>query len=214
MPKEKICEFSKQVKVPYLTHFTKTENLSSILKNGIFPVSRFDELDSTPATNDELRLDGHLEGISISVSFPNSQMFYKYRMADPEVRWSVLVLKPSILWKKDCAFCKHNAADGRISCQPLNNLSTPDAFKDLFTEIEGAQTRKEQLLKPSDPTDVQAEILVLDIIEPKYIAGICFDSSEDKKAYSKEIIDKKLYFHGKDKGLFSSRKYARQYTNL
>lgn len=214
MPKKKIQVFCEQIEIPYLTHFTRTENLPSILKHGLYPVSRFDELGSTPITNDELRLDGHLDGISLSISFPNSQMFYRYRMDDPDVRWSVLVLSPSILWEKECAFCKHNAADGRISCQRLENLSSPEAFQDLYLEIDGIKTRKEQLLKPCDPTDVQAEILVLGTIEPKYIACICFDSADDKKAYAESANGKKLYFHGKNKGLFSARSYARQYTNL
>ena len=212
MPKKRIQDFCRQIEIPYLTHFTRTENLTSILKFGLYPVNRFEELEVTPTTNDELRLDGHLESISLSISFPNSQMFYKYRMEDSEVRWSVLVLSPSVLWKKKCAFCKHNAADRKISCQPLEALSTPEAFQDLFGEIEGTKARKELFLKPCDPTDVQAEILVLEAIEPKYIACICFDSADDKEAYAKLTNNKKLYFHGRDKGLFSSRAYARQYT--
>lgn len=214
MPRTKFREFTEQIRIPYLTHFTKTERLLSILEHGIYPASRLNELDPSLERNDELRLDGHLDGISLSISFPNSQMFYRYRMDNIDIRWSVLVIHPSVLWNKDCAFCKHNAADGRISCQPIDTLKRIEAFVGLFSEIDGYKTRAEQFLKTCDPTDVQAEVLVFDIIEPKYIACICFDSVDDKKIHSGLINDKKLYYHGAGKGLFSSRMYARQYTKL
>lgn len=124
MAKGMIQDFCRKLQIPYLIHFTRTENINSIFRHGLYPVSSFAELDSTPIINDELRLDGHLDGISLSVAFPNSQMFYKCRMENPEVNWSVLILFPSILWEKDCAFCRHNAADGRISCQPLESLKS------------------------------------------------------------------------------------------
>lgn len=211
MPRKQIRTFAEQLEIPYLVHFTRLENLESILAHGILPVDQFEEADTNPVINDQLRLDGHLDGISISIAFPNSQMFFKCRKDNEDSSWVILVLHPSIIWEKDCAFCRHNAADGRISCQPLNTLKTPQAFQELFSEIPGYQTRVEQCLKVYDPTDVQAEVLVFDVIEPELIGPIVFDSSAAKNRFNEIVGDRKTYAHAKDKGLFASRSYARKY---
>jgi hypothetical protein len=138
-------------------------------------------------------------------------MFYKYRKADPVVSWSVLVIKPAILWKKDCAFCKHNAADGRMICQPLAVLKTPQSLRDIYCEIDGFRSRDAQRLKEYDPTDVQAEVLVFDKIEPEYIAAVVFDSNEAKNNFAEQVGDRKTHVHPPNKGLFATRTYVREY---
>lgn len=213
MPRTRIKSIAEQLEIPCLIHFTRIDNLESILRNGICPVDRFGDIDtdSHPVINDKLRLDGHSDGISVSVAFPNSQMFYKYRKENENVSWAILILHPSILWNKECAFCKHNAADGRITCQPLNNLKTPQAFEELFFEIGGHQTRAEQCLKKYDPTDVQAEILVFDVIEPEYIYSIVFDSVTAQTVFAGIVGGRKTFVHAKNKGLLASRSYVRKY---
>lgn len=168
---------------------------------------------AAPAINDQYRFDGHRNSTSVSIGFPNSQMLYKYRMADAAVDWSILVLHPSILWAKNCAFCRHNAADGRISGQLLANLMTPQAFQGMYEEIEGLTKREEQKLKPYDPTDVQAEVLVFDVIEPQYVAGIIFEKSAVRDAYLPHPGERKTYIHADNKGMFANRKYARTWGN-
>lgn len=213
MPRTRIKTITEQLEIPFLVHFTRIDNLESILRNGICPVNRFGDIDtdSHPVINDKLRLDGHSDGISVSIAFPNSQMFYKCRKDNEDASWAILLLHPSVLWDKECAFCKHNAADGRISCQPLNALKTDQAFEELFSEIEGHQTRAEQCLKKYDPTDVQAEILVFEVIEPEYIGSIIFESDTAKTDFAEIVGGRKTYVHSKNKGLFASRSYARKY---
>ena len=213
MPRAIIKTIAEQLEIPHLVHFTRIDNLESILKNGICPVNSFGDIDtdSHPVINDKLRLDGHSDSISASIAFPNSQMFYKYLKNNEDTSWTILILYPSILWDKECAFCKHNAADGKISCQPLNTLKTPQAFVELFSEIDGHQTRAEQCLKKYDPTDVQAEILVFEVIEPEYIGSIIFDSTTAQTAFAEIVGGRKTYVHAKNKGLFASRSYARKY---
>lgn len=212
MPKTQIREIATQLEIPYLVHFTRATNLDSIFANGIYPISRTNEIGVTPAINDAMRLDGRRDGTSTSIAFPNCQMLYKYRMDNQGVEWAILVLKPSILWVKDCAFCKHNAADARISSQPLQTLTTAQAFQGLFHEIEGVTPRAEQNLKPHDPTDVQAEVLVFGVIESELIAGVVFDSTATKTKYSATVSDRKTWVHANNKGLFASRNYARKFA--
>lgn len=211
MPRQAIQVHATSIQVPYLLHFTRATNLPSIMAHGLYPVGRVHEIGAIPSVNDQLRLDGHRNGTSVSIAFPNSQMFYKYRKECQGVDWAVLVLFPSVLWTKDCAFCCHNAADTRISRQPLAALKTPQAFVGMFDEIVGIMSREEQKLKACDPTDVQAEVLVFDVIEPQYIFGAIFETAAVRDAYVGYFGERKVYLHANNKGIFASRGYARKY---
>ncbi|PPC94837.1 MAG: hypothetical protein CTY33_02825 [Methylotenera sp.] len=205
-----IQEVATALQIPYLVHFTRTEHLPSIMNHGLYPVSRHSELPVGPTINDIHRFDGHLDATSLSIAHPNSPMFYKCRRSDDEVSWSVLILKPSLLWMKQCAFCRHNAADNRIRLQDLNQLQTSAALSGMYDDGDGIllETRASQSLKHYDPTDVQAEVLVLDIIEPAYIHAVVFDTHEAKTQHAGIMGERKSYVNGKS-GLFSQRTYLR-----
>lgn len=213
MPRQAIQAHATAIQVPYLLHFTRAVNLPTIMAHGLYPIGRAHEIGVAPAINDQYRFDGHRDSTSVSIGFPNSQMLYKYRMADTAVDWSILVLDPSILWAKCCAFCRHNAADSRISSRPLASLMTPQAFQGMHEEIEGLDTRAEQKLKPYDPTDVQAEVLVFDVIEPQCVAGLIFEKPAVRDAFLPHLGGRKTYIHSNNKGMFASRKYARIWGN-
>lgn len=213
MPRQVIRQFANELEIPYLLHFTRTANLPSIIEHGIYPLARVGEIEAEPQINDQQRLDGRLNGTSISIAHPNCRMLYKYRMEDESVDWAVLVLKRSILWQKECAFCRHNAADARISRQPLEALTTELAFKGMFEEVDGCASREQQKLKAYDPTDVQAEVMVFDVIEPTYIRGIVFNSKDAKEDYLHLLTsEQKAWVHSKSKGLFGTRSYSRLYS--
>lgn len=81
----------------------------------------------------------------------------------------------------------------------------------MYDEIEGIPTREEQSLKVFDPTDVQAEVLVFDVIEPQYIVGVIFEKGCVRDGYLQHLGDKRTYIHANNKGMFASRGYARKY---
>lgn len=213
MPRQAVQAHAAAIQIPYLLHFTRVVNLPPILAHGLYPIGRVHEIGAVPIINDHYRLDGHRDSTSISIGFPNCQMLYKYRMADTGVDWAILVLHPSILWVKNCAFCRHNAADGRISAQPFANLMTPQAFIGMYDEIEGITPREEQKLKSYDPTDVQAEVLVFDVIEPQYVTGVIFEKPAVRDTYLPHLGERKNYIHANNKGMFANRKYARTWGN-
>lgn len=179
------------------------------MQHGLYPVSRTTEIGVTPAINDELRLDGHQDGTSLSIAFPNYRMFWKCRQDNVGVDWVVLGIHRSVLWIKDCAYCRHNAADARISHQPLDNLKTPFAFANMFDEIEGIQSRAEQRLRRFDPTDGQAEVLVFDVIEPRFIIGAVFDNATARDAHQGVLGNRRIILNSANKGYFASRSYVR-----
>lgn len=212
MPRRAIERYAIEREVPFLVHFTRAVNLPSIMEHGIYPMDRVDEIDAEPEINDQYRLDGRLSGTSISIAHPNCQMLYKYRKEDESVHWAILVIDRSVLWEKECAFCRHNAADLRISRQPLEALATEAAFRGMFDEIPGLTARADQKLNSSDPTDVQAEVMVFDVIEPEYILGIVFNSQGARDAYSHLLGEgQRSWIHRKNTKLFGTRSYSRLY---
>lgn len=113
--REQIQAIAVEKKVPFLVHFTRSENIPSIMRHGLIPMGMANDLGLNPQINDQLRLDGRLNGTSLSISFPNGQMFYRLRKDNPDVSWVVLAISTSVLWSKDVLFCRHNAADNRVS---------------------------------------------------------------------------------------------------
>jgi len=209
--KSEIQSISESRKIPCLVHFTKISNLGSIIKNGILSKERLIEKSIDFTVNDLVRLDGYLDAISLSISFPNYKMLYKYMSQDSASSWVILILDPSILWKVKCAFCKHNAADIRISKSPIENLMNGHSFSSMFDDIVGVdgENRVAQHLMDYDPTDVQAEILVFEKINTSFINSITFVSRQDLNNYSSLVSNIPCILHGHGKGLFASRTYAR-----
>lgn len=211
MPRQAIQTHAAAVQVPYLLHFTRAVNLPSIMAHGLYPVGRAHEIGASPHINDQYRWDGHRNSTSVSIAFPNCQMLWKYKKENEGVDWAILVMPSSILWTKNCAFCRHNAADGRISNQPLPNLMAPQAFVGMFDPVDGLPSREEQRLKSFDPTDVQAEVLVFDVIEPQQLVGVIFETTAARDVYTPHLGNRKTYLHANNKGMFASRGYVRKY---
>ncbi|MFM5202670.1 MULTISPECIES: DarT ssDNA thymidine ADP-ribosyltransferase family protein [Aeromonas] len=184
--KQDIKNIVMEREIPFLLHFTQVTNLSSILKHGLYSIDKTKECGITPNINDYLRLDNRLNGISVSIAYPNAKMLYKYRIENPNVDWAIIAIDPSILWMKDCAFCKKNAATKYIRDLPTSQLKTSQALKSMFDDINdfNSSSRKKQYLYPCDPTDVQAEVLIFDIIEPEYINAIIFENDKQNNSFS------------------------------
>jgi hypothetical protein len=155
-----------------LIHFTRFENLNNILQHGIRPRQLLDASGEEYIFNDDLRLDGCLDAVSLSISFPNYKMFYPYRCQDYSKMWAVLRLSPSILWEKDCAFCWQNAASAAVTCVPLCERRGRNAFLELFANKDGFPRRENTQIPNHYPTHPQAEVLCFDTIEPQYIERV------------------------------------------
>lgn len=195
-----------------LLHFTQLENLPSILRDGL---KTKDDLDDQAKCNDELRLDNHTDTISMSVHHPNDPMFYKYRTElkkeNPKADWCILVVPASILLEQDALFCKRNAACTSISTQSEDDLRKPESLEGMFDEIPGHTPREEHCLKSSDPTDVQAEILVKGTISPDKIKTIVFTSRQAKKDHQDIIGERETRIHAERVTYLSRRDIQRKF---
>jgi len=195
--------YSKERDIKSLLHFTRWENIDGIIQDGLCPKYLHEDLDYEVHFNDENRWDGYLDSVSLSISFPNDGMFYKYRMNTKTKGWVILVVHPSVLWEYEIAFCKHNAASYEISTKSLEDLKTLASFKSMFDSDEVMEKKYQKLielnttsdvsevesyffkeenrlinrLKNFDPTDPQAEVLSFDIIPPEKFIGVIFEDS-------------------------------------
>ncbi|WP_448374820.1 DarT ssDNA thymidine ADP-ribosyltransferase family protein [Fervidobacterium sp.] len=159
--------------ISHLVHFTPLNNLNSILRHGLLPITELKKRNIPYISTDPQRIDGYSNAVCLSISFPNYLMFYSVRQKYREREWAILLLKPDILWEKDCAFNWKNASCKEISRIPIEQMKTLNAFFQMFDNEHGIR----DLLGLPDryTTDPQAEVFVFDRIEQKYIEFIVFE---------------------------------------
>ena len=199
--KSKLEESVLSREIKELVHFTRIDNLQSILSIGLQSRVKLEKRNQKYLINDSMRLDNRLNGISISITHPNQSMFYKYRTATESSDWCVVILKPSILWELSCLFCMHNAADSRIRRLNDKSLSNKDAFLSMFSS-----ENRSSILPKNYTTDVQAEVLCLNDIPVEYIEKIALLSSNNNLingavGKSFEVIVDKKYFNTREYNL-------------
>lgn len=182
-------------------HFSRVENLSSILLNGVVPRSNL--VGSTSIFNDTVRADGKLDHSSFSISFPNHLMFYRLRCATPDSKWALLVFKPEILTAYDCLFYTVNAASANVSRLPPSSFRGGNALERMFTYA--AETR-ENILRPCDPTDVQAEVMIPSTVTIDYLKGCILSDKNLISFFSKKFPHIKFAYCAEGSQVFHTRK--------
>ena len=109
---DELKNYIEQKDIKKLIHFTDSRNLESILKYGLLSKNELDRLNFTYKFNDDKRLDGCLDFISLSVTKPNIfllQSFLKRRIILNPI---LLEIDVSMLWKEnnDRIYCQTNDA--------------------------------------------------------------------------------------------------------
>lgn len=204
-----IQELIQEREITRLFHFTHSDNLSSILENGLLSRSELDEEGNkyTYDFNDEFRIDGHPDAICLSISFPNARMFWRYRKLKPG-NWVLVEIDPSILWTKDCAFYPTNAASNNVRFKDLDLMKGCEAFRALFLdEVFGIQ--RDVNLPAKYTTDVQAEVLVFEKIDPEYIVNT-FHPNRESAQHFKNLYpqtNQRYYANLTGRTLYSQRQY-------
>ena len=209
-PIEKVAQ---DLEIEHLVHFTHLENLESILDKGILPRDR---VPSNARTNETKKLPGHPNAVCLSISFPNYKMFSNIR-EQRGGNWVVIKIDPSIMWLRKCHFCRHSGADPKVSKIDDKERYDKDALLGMFesTDHQVAKykghilnSREQQKLNSSDPTDPQAEVLLLGIVPENKITGVVFDEDSSMGEYSGERPEHINFEVNKD--FFSSREYVRE----
>lgn len=179
--------------IPYLVHFTRLCNLNRILSEGLKSRKNLEQEGREYLFSDNMRFDRHSDAICLSISFPNYKMFYSLREANSQDRWAVILIQPKLLWEKDCAFFKTNAASNDCRFLDISSRKSRQAFLELFDEqskvfqdenrmVKSVEVRSYFNLPANYTTDPQAEVLCFESIETDYIMEICFQSEDDRKS--------------------------------
>ncbi|MFK5937365.1 MAG: DarT ssDNA thymidine ADP-ribosyltransferase family protein [Sulfurimonas sp.] len=216
--KEDYLLFEEEIakrKIKYLIHFTPTINLYSILENKKImsraklenlDIEQFDILDYIKFS-DNIRYDDK-NYINLSISSPNTFLFSKFQSNskdNPEINWCVLKINNKYIYENSTLFSVVNAAS--YSAKNQFGISKDfNAFKNMFmkevTYNNRCFNRVKYNLKDKYPTDIQAEVLVKDIIHSDDIIEVCFKNEEDlaqAKAAMNEfntnnfIVDNKIF---------------------
>ena len=175
---QEIKAFARHRKVDCLVHFTRIENLPTILEHGLLDTVDLAIKDISAKTNDWHRRDNLPNAICCSISFPNYKLFYRLREEQPNSKWVVIRMKPEVLWTKDCVFCVTNAANrsvAQLNMEHLDNRKTRSAFEEMYKDKVDQYYRKSMLIPDWYPTDPQAEILVLDPIGSDLLTEVVYE---------------------------------------
>lgn len=166
-----IKEIAQHRKIKHLVHFTHMSNLPTILTKGLLGQAKLHEM-RIPFLSSGRSLRNAPHAISCSITFPNTPMLSKIAGGDKS-KWVVLEIAAEVLWTKPCVFCESNAASREIVQSSIENRMGPDALLSMFPDSTfinkrggWTQSRKKQETPSFFTTDVQAEVLVLDSIEP------------------------------------------------
>ncbi len=187
-----IQEFVATRNIQYLYHFTRLGNVQSILTHGLLPKDQCAARGVAPLVNDPLRLD-YTDGICLTIGFPNYKMFYPLRCNNPGVQWAVLAVRASVLWEKDSAFCRENAAKAAVTAIPLHQRRGLVALQAMYDDFPGVP-RSRLEIPAHYPTNPQAEVLVFDHIGPEYIVGVAFDEAVLKRQYTAMVFPREYKF--------------------
>jgi len=195
----------KSRQIDTLFHFTRIENLNSILTHGLYPRRNLEKSRLEYIFNDEVRLDGCENAICASIEFPNYKMFYTLRQDNPGTDWVILNIDANAMIDFKSAFCKTNAANDTMSCIPLSEQQGEEAFIKLFEEIPNWYTRKQLEIPDYYPTDPQAEILIFNVIPIEYIHSVIFKDRTTYLKYQDQLpsnvryeINKELFYGRQD----------------
>lgn len=179
-----------------LYHFTNVKNINSIMENGILSRNELDkikeELDKIEyECFDNDRADCHKDYISLSIEHHNYKMLHsRYPCDKDKENMAILELDTSILTEENI---KMKCSVENAACNSGANIK--DLNEENFNELYYTDGRADNLNKKY-PTNPQAEILIKDKIDSKYIKNVYFYSEEAKKGCgnnSKYQVDKYKY---------------------
>ena len=181
--------FLRERKIHYLIHFTDAKNIPSIMENGILSVKQLQARGAAHTRNDEYRHDNALDFISLSVSGMNPYVYRSFRHTLSTIEHGVaIVIDADMLYREISAqrtYCITNAATTNAS-----KGDTLDDFRAMFaekiiytTQSNGTREidRHSEQRNPSEPTDVQAEILWNGCVPTEYI--LCYWDLEENFFY-------------------------------
>ncbi len=180
--KRVIKSIAEDRKIDVLCHFTRVENLSGILRDGLLSRTALERSGVSFIPTDMSRQDGYSEAVCLSISFPNYRMFYYkrelFRNCGPvrHSQWVVLLFDVRLLWELECGFCQQNAAAYSERSVSREEMRATPAFARMFSDSDGVSRQElwDLNIPRNYPTNPQAEVLVFDTVPTTYLREVHF----------------------------------------
>ena len=192
--------------VQYFVHFTKVKNIDSIMNNGICSINELCAKNIEYFGNDDVRLDGHKDAVSLSISFPNYKNFYYLRQIKGITdEYCIIGINAEKVLQLNCAFFPTNAASSTCRNLKWTDMSTENALEALFTD-----RNRDKTIPDFYSTDPQAEVMVKDRIPPDYIEWIAFEHripDDYKKLNDLFVVEPEYFSYRMDYERWKSDKY-------
>lgn len=175
-----VRQLVKKNRLSCLTHFTRTDNLKSILQFGILPASILKSNRTFEAVHQNpVHLPQGWEGlVSLNISFPDYKLFNDLNEHVPS-DWVILLIDTRILTDFPCYYFPGRALDlinkAPAPRQFLTDFQKASDLKKLFEDREDVK-RKDLEIPSFYPTDPTSEILSFFPIAPAYITQVFFHS--------------------------------------
>lgn len=181
----------KRRNIAALYHFSHLTNLKNIFQSGIMTRQQLDEGQNSFHYNDELRLEGMRNSISLSLGQVNKKMLYKYSQALRDHDWVILKIKKELIsgptqpsfdhqtLLNQTVFCHSNAASSGVRSISVEQRQKHQAFQAMFSSNTNEDSGDR-------PYDIQAEILYCGAIPVWFISEVIFYSAENVPSWLRD----------------------------
>ena len=177
---DRISNIIKTRNITQLVHFTKKQNINSIIKNGLLSIEELKKRNLEYIYNDPERRDDWNYAISLSITNKNLFLFESFKRRQKLIDSDFVEIKidPSVIVDNECIFCDTNAASHTFDIYRQNEeelaiLKTWIAFDAMFKKTVKRHTLNETgkikrfNQKPNETTCSQAEICLIGNIQPE-----------------------------------------------
>lgn len=203
----RIKEIIRERKITELYHFTRIENLESIMEHGICSLVEMQKNGIEYTKNDYNRYDRRLDCSCVTISYPNTDLLKSYKRKDGG-HWVMIVLDPSTLYENRCYFAEHNAATRTIASE-ISTRTDAASFENMFHREVNVRLveRTESFCRfglrgyPNLTTSPQAEVLVKGKISTDMIKQVIFENIEEAIEY-KSLLERKAMKYCVNEKLF------------
>lgn len=175
--KEDIPRFLFARNVTSMFHFTSIKNLESIAANGFLGRETLSAKNLNFTPSDEIRYEPILDGVCFSLSRPNYYMAARKIMSGHEMVLLELHGLSDLLTSLNFV-----ASPGNFGSPLLKRKieSWPEDFiggQGLMNMFANSEIRKKYLVPDFEPTDPQAEIIMLESVPWRYVSKVYFPNS-------------------------------------
>lgn len=227
---QNITDLLEERNIKYLVYFTRIENLNSILKNGIVPEKYHLQKGICAVSNNcQKKYDFQYTGNGYSIEFPNYRLLNRLREdGNPNDSYVILRLDAKSVLTDTIykhIYCEDNALNNSAKYSKVNRNNPARGIfyadgdlKKLFLQryfkeasvFEGEYQEEKDInrddldIPDNYTTNPQAEIVIGDIVKPKYIEEVVFENGSDKQLWLEEnyefqnlpvdfIVDERLF---------------------